>query len=110
MPIVYYIYPETNGRSLEEINLLFTSSSLLVSKNEAEYKRLIEEAGGNVAVAERRLLDSVDAEFHEVDDQTQRRKSHRGGGGVDAAEKGHLELIEDADANNSGTPSSSKDD
>ena len=63
MPVVYFFYPEVAKRSLEEINLLFTSDSLLVSKNMREYRRRIEEAGGDVAVAARRLLD-------EVDDQT----------------------------------------
>ena len=63
MPVVYFFYPAVAKRSLEEINLLFTSDSLLVSKNMREYRRRIEEAGGDVAVAARRLLD-------EVDDQT----------------------------------------
>jgi hypothetical protein len=102
MPVIYFLYPETNGRSLEEINLLFTSPSLLVSKNEAEYRRLIEEAGGNVAVAERRLFDSVNTEFDELDAQTQ-SISHRED--LNTAEKGHLELIEVAKV--SGTPASS---
>jgi hypothetical protein len=56
------LYPEVAGRSLEEVNLLFTSNSLLANENMKEYRRLIDEAGGNVAVAERRLFDSVDAE------------------------------------------------
>ncbi|KAJ5791961.1 uncharacterized protein N7503_007939 [Penicillium pulvis] len=60
MPLVWFFYPEVAGRSLEEINLLFTSESLLVSKNMAEYHRRINEAGGNIAVASRRLLDEVD--------------------------------------------------
>lgn len=40
--------------------MLFTSDSLLVSKNMAEYHRRIAEAGGSVAVAARQLLDEVD--------------------------------------------------
>ncbi|KAI0009750.1 general substrate transporter [Xylariaceae sp. FL0662B] len=60
MPIIYFFYPEVAKRSLEEINLLFTSDSLLVSKNMAEHKRRIDDAGGNIAVAGRRLLDEVD--------------------------------------------------
>ena len=59
MPIVWFFYPEVAGRSLEEVNLLFTSESLLVSKNMEEYHRRIGEAGGNVAVAARMLLDEV---------------------------------------------------
>lgn len=61
IPAVYFIYPEVCGRSLEEVNLLFTSSSILVRANEAEYRRRLAEAGGQVSVAERRLLDEVDA-------------------------------------------------
>ena len=64
MPFVYFLYPEVSGRSLEEIDLLFTSDSVLVSKNMAEYDRRIAEAGGNIAVAARRLLDEVDGTTH----------------------------------------------
>ena len=64
MPIVWFLYPEVAGRSLEEINLLFTSESVLVSKNMEEYHRRVAEAGGNVAVAARRLLDEVDGTTH----------------------------------------------
>ena len=60
MPIVWFFYPEVAGRSLEEVNLLFTSESLLVSENMKEYHRSVAEAGGNIAVAARRLLDEVD--------------------------------------------------
>ncbi|OKP09594.1 Sugar transporter STL1 [Penicillium subrubescens] len=69
IPAVYFIYPETNGRSLEEMNLLFASPSLLVKANQREYDRMLNEAGGNIAVAERRLFDSVDAETKEIDDR-----------------------------------------
>lgn len=62
MPIIHYFYPETAGRSLEEVDLLFASDSLLVSKNMAEYNRRVAEAGGNIAVAARKLLDEVDGE------------------------------------------------
>jgi hypothetical protein len=65
IPSVWFIYPETRGRSLEEINLLFASPSILVSANEKEYQRMVQEAGGNTAVAERRLLDEVDASTRE---------------------------------------------
>ena len=60
MPIIYFFYPEVAKRSLEEVNLLFTSDSLLVKKNMVEFDRRIDEAGGNVAVAARRLLEEVD--------------------------------------------------
>lgn len=70
MPIVWFIYPEVSGRSLEEVNLLFTSDSLFVGPNMKEYHRLVDEAGGNFAVAERGLLDSVDEKKGEVDART----------------------------------------
>jgi hypothetical protein len=66
MPVIWFIYPEVAGRTLEEVNLLFTADSLSASANVKEYHRLMDEAGGNVAVAERRLLDSVDADFAEA--------------------------------------------
>lgn len=65
LPLTYFFLPETANRSLEEINLLFTLKNPLVSKNEAAYRKRIEEAGGNVAVAERRLLDSVNDQYSE---------------------------------------------
>ena len=68
MPIVWYLYPEVARRSLEEMNLLFTSDSLLVSNNMKAYHQRIEDAGGDVAVASRRLLDEVDGN----DEETQR--------------------------------------
>jgi MFS family permease len=62
MPLIHFFYPETANRSLEEVDLLFASDSPLVSKNMAEYRRRVDEAGGNIAVAARRLLDEVDGE------------------------------------------------
>lgn len=59
-PVVWLVYPELANRSLEEISLLFTSDSILASENMREYHRRIDEAGGNTAVAARRLLDEVD--------------------------------------------------
>lgn len=61
-PIVWLIYPEVAGKSLEDVSLLFTSDSLLASENMKEYHRLKSEAGGNVAVAVRNLLAEVDAD------------------------------------------------
>ena len=63
MPIVWFLYPEVAGRNLEEMNLLFTSESLLVGKNMVEYDRRVAEAGGNIAVAARRLLDEVNGQI-----------------------------------------------
>ncbi len=64
MPVIWYFYPEVAGKTLEEVNLLFTSDSLLVSENMKEYHRRLEEADGSVAVAARRLLDEVDGTTH----------------------------------------------
>lgn len=82
---MYFIYPETTGHSLEEMNLLFASPSLLVSANKREYDRMFSEAGGNIAVAERRLFDTVDAEAKEIDDRAN---------SLSASEKGMAEYSE----------------
>jgi MFS family permease len=66
-PIVWLTYPEVAGRSLEDVSLLFTSDSILVGKNMKEYERRKIEAGGNVAVAVRRLLDEDDSYAHPSD-------------------------------------------
>lgn len=87
MPIIHLFYPETAGRSLEEVNLLFTSDSPFVSKNMAEYNRRLAEAGGNVAVAARRLLDEVDGETN----LDPRRVS------IVGAENGHNKTVSEAD-------------
>lgn len=63
-PIIYFFYPEVANKSLEEVNLLFTSDSLLVSKNMDAYHARLQEAGGDVALAARRLFAEVDAYEH----------------------------------------------
>ncbi|KAI1365892.1 general substrate transporter [Xylaria arbuscula] len=60
MPIIYFFYPEVAKKSLEEINLLFTSDSLFVEATIREYNRRIDAANGNIAVAARNLLSEVD--------------------------------------------------
>lgn len=60
IPIIYFFYPEVATRSLEEINLLFTSDSLFVKANMREYNRRIDAAGGSIPVAARKLLAEVD--------------------------------------------------
>jgi MFS family permease len=62
MPIIHFFYPETAGRALEEVDLLFASDSLFVKANMAEYDRRLAEAGGSIPIAARRLLDEVDEE------------------------------------------------
>ncbi|KAK4972609.1 hypothetical protein LTR66_011265 [Elasticomyces elasticus] len=59
MPIIWFIYPEVSGRTLEEVNLLFTSDSLFVGPNMKAFHQRVEAAGG-IAAAERRLFDEVD--------------------------------------------------
>lgn len=66
MPIVWFLFPESAKRSLEEMNLLFTSESLLVSANMREYRRRIDDAGGDIAVASRVLLDEVEGKVGQV--------------------------------------------
>ena len=72
-PLIYLFYPETANKSLEEINLLFTSSSPLVSKNMAAYYARQNAANGNVAVAAKKLFD-------EVNSLEQERLAHKDGG------------------------------
>jgi MFS family permease len=65
MPIVWFLFPEVAGKPLEASPLLFSSDSVLVSANMKEYDRMMDEAGGNIAIAARRLLDDVDRENSE---------------------------------------------
>ncbi|KAJ3529501.1 hypothetical protein NM208_g9728 [Fusarium decemcellulare] len=65
MPVVWLFFPEVAQRSLEEINLLFTSDSLSVGKNMKEYRRRLAEAGGDISVASRVLRNEVDGYVHQ---------------------------------------------
>lgn len=43
IPMVYCLYPESNQRTLEEMNLLFAADSIWVWDAERNYKRLVEQ-------------------------------------------------------------------
>lgn len=66
LPLVYFFFPETNGRTLEEINLLFTAESSLVSANENAFADRLAQAGGDLAEAERQLASELDASEDKV--------------------------------------------
>jgi hypothetical protein len=70
MPVIWFIYPEVAGKTLEEVNLLFASNSILASENVKEYSRKIEDAGGNLALASHRLMESVETEFPEDEEKS----------------------------------------
>jgi hypothetical protein len=70
MPVIWLIYPEVAGKTLEDVNLLFASNSILASENVKEYQSMLDEARGNLAVASRRLMDSVDSEFPEDEEKS----------------------------------------
>lgn len=69
MPLIWLFYVEPARHSLEEVNLLFTSDSPLVSRNVAEYDRRVAAAGGNTAVAARRLMEEVDGLVTPLEDE-----------------------------------------
>ena len=66
LPMVYCFYPETNQRTLEEINLVFSSDSIWTwdaernfekSKNMQDSAGLLPGAGGSGSEGEQTLLD-----------------------------------------------------
>jgi hypothetical protein len=66
LPLAFFFFPETKGRSPEEINPLFPSNYPIVSENEKAYRRMLEEAEGHATVAERRMMEKIDG-HSEVD-------------------------------------------
>ncbi|KAI1293107.1 general substrate transporter [Xylaria venustula] len=80
MPIIYFFYPEVAKRSLEEINLLFTSDSVFVKANMREYDRRIDAAGGSISIAARKLLSEVDGystSSPEISGDIEKRGDHK---------------------------------
>ena len=59
VPLVWLFFPETKGRSLEEINLLFCSESPLVKSNERTCEEMLARHDGNVASAEKEILEGL---------------------------------------------------
>ncbi|KAJ8608401.1 hypothetical protein MRB53_039653 [Persea americana] len=95
MPIIHLFYPETARRSLEEIDLLFANDSLLVEKNMQEYDRRIAAAGGNIAVAARKLLDEVNGESHL--DPRRFSVDNENGSAKTSEDTNHVELTKEKD-------------
>ena len=79
------------------MNLMFASDSILVSKNMAEYQRMVDAAGGSVALAARRLLNEVDAE-HAEKDASAEVMVEEGKGGVHVEEKDKATSESDRDS------------
>ena len=86
-PLIYLFYPEPANRTLEEVNLLFTSDSPLVKKNMEAYRARLDAAGGVSAVAERRLFDEVNGVELEKEGHNSDAKSDKNGVESFAVEK-----------------------
>jgi hypothetical protein len=61
LPMVYCLYPETNQRTLEEINLVFASDGIWTWEAESNFKLLKERNAGTVEAAEQaRMIEHHD--------------------------------------------------
>lgn len=76
IPMVWALYPETNQRTLEEMNLLFAADTPWVWDAEKNYARLIEENPDLVMAAQRGQSVSGDLEGAGA---AARRRSSTGG-------------------------------
>lgn len=73
LPMVYCLYPETNQRTLEEMNLLFAADTPWVWDAEKNYRILVEENPDLVQAARRSSMATGDLE------EQLRRASSTGG-------------------------------
>ena len=63
LPMVYCLYPETNQRTLEEINLVFASDSIWTWEAEKNFEMLKERNAESVEATEQaRMIDHHDHE------------------------------------------------
>ena len=76
IPMVWALYPETNQRTLEEMNLLFAADSPWVWDAERNYRALMEENPELVQAARNRSLTGA-----ELEAQLRRRESGAGAAG-----------------------------
>jgi hypothetical protein len=77
IPIVWALYPESNQRTLEEMDLLFAADSIWNWEAEKNYRRLVEENPGIVQAAKRAqsVLDPETGEVKTSSERFQRRRS-----------------------------------
>ena len=57
IPIVWALYPETASKTLEELDVVFSTKSMFVFRAEKELEKLKEENGGAVHLGD---VDSID--------------------------------------------------
>jgi hypothetical protein len=70
MPVIWLLYPEVAANTLEEVNLLFASNPIFASENVKECQRMLDGAGGNVAPASCRLMESVELRFPDDEEKS----------------------------------------
>lgn len=66
IPMVWALYPETNQRTLEEINLIFASDSIWTWEAERNFKVLKEQSQDSIHSADsRHLFDTMEVELED---------------------------------------------